>query len=162
MIDYDEDPPLGCNDHAYFGAEIDWIEANSRQDQFSSNIHYDGYNNGAGCHKEAKVDIEAPGIHDGFHVFSGHWTPDKLEWWMDGKLLRTLDDPPSAISRGAVAVIMSGGIFNKWWTDGAISDAELPRYNYVDYIRVWQDAEYGTRMYTIHPIHCFINHRIID
>ena len=47
------------------------------------------------------------------------------------------------VSEGASQIIASGGIFNKWWTDGAIDTATFPRFTFIEYIRVWQDAEYG-------------------
>ena len=39
---------------------------------------------------------------------------------------------------------MSGGIFNGFWTDGAISSADFDnRYTIVDHIRVWEDSQYA-------------------
>ena len=87
------DNDAGCSGTAHYGAEIDIIEAAKQADLYPCNIHYDGYSSGNGCYQNDKMEINLDGLHEGFHTFGLHWTPDKLEWYADGSVVRTIDDP---------------------------------------------------------------------
>ena len=89
LIDYD----VGCTETAHWGSEIDIIEAAKHADLYPCNIHYDGYNKGYGCYKNDKLEINLPGLHDGYHTFGLHWISDKLTFYADGNIVRTIDDP---------------------------------------------------------------------
>ena len=59
----------------------------------STNLHTGGYKGGHGCYFTDHEDIWAEGMHDGLHTYGLRWTKDLLEWYYDGELVRTIDDP---------------------------------------------------------------------
>jgi len=138
--------------NAWYGSEIDIIEARKFGDECSTNIHFGGYNGGVGCYENDHTDEPVPGLHDGFHTLGLRWSDTNggmLEWFYDGKLIRTLDDP-LRVSRAATHLIMSGGMFTDpdymdWnFVDGRmdeIPDEDFPLYHYVDYIRYWREVD---------------------
>ena len=54
--------------NAWWGSEIDIIEARKFDDFSSINIHYGGYKDSAGCYNNNHTDEPVPGLHDGFHT----------------------------------------------------------------------------------------------
>ena len=59
----------------------------------STNLHTGGYRGGHGCYTMDHEDIWAEGMHDGLHTYGLRWKKDLLEWYYDGQLVRTIDDP---------------------------------------------------------------------
>lgn len=65
--------------------EIDWEWVGANTSEVQTNFYGKGkavYTNG-GSHYVPNADTE-------FHNYTTHWTPEKLEWWVDGSLIRTL------------------------------------------------------------------------
>ena len=54
-------------------------------------------------------DLQMRGMHEGFHTYGLRWKKDLLEWYYDGELVRTVDDP-EYVSRGAGFFILSQGL----------------------------------------------------
>ena len=82
--------------NAWWGSEIDILEARKFGDFASTNIHYGGYQgkdnlNGTGCYKNSHADVPAPGLHNGFHTLGLRWSDiggGRLEFFYDGTLTR--------------------------------------------------------------------------
>ena len=90
-------------------------------------------------------DLQMRGMHDGFHTFGLRWKKDLLEWYYDGQLVRTVDDP-EYVSRGAGFFILSQGLFGGgWFVEGSIEKYEaengLPVTHKVDYVRFWKEVD---------------------
>ncbi|PGH05147.1 hypothetical protein AJ80_08383 [Polytolypa hystricis UAMH7299] len=66
--------------------EIDWEWVGSETDFVQSN--YFGKGNDSSFDRGGKHEM-GNAMND-FHNYTLHWTKEKLEWWLDGKLLRTL------------------------------------------------------------------------
>lgn len=65
--------------------EIDWEWVGANTSEVQTNFYGKGidvYTNG-GSHYVPNADTE-------FHNYTTHWTSEKLEWWVDGNLIRTL------------------------------------------------------------------------
>ena len=157
------DNSYGGEDHcpdpnnAWWGSEIDIIEARKFDDFCSTNIHYGGYKgpggtSATGCYAQDHTDEPVPGLHDGFHTLGLRWSNvggGRLEWFYDGTLIRTLDDPLK-VSRAATFWILSTGVFTDpdymdWnFVDGNAMDIPLedfPLKQYIDYVRVWREVD---------------------
>ncbi len=137
-------PKGGFNDAdgtANNGAEIDVLEARSVNDEFATNIHYDGY---GAYHRSSHSDVGAVGIHKGFHTFGLEWSPTVMKFYYDGVLKRSIKNP-KLITQIKQYPIVSGGIFEGPWVDGSIRDAQLPATGLYDYVRVYHNKqmEYG-------------------
>ena len=150
--------------NAWWGAELDILEARAKDDIMSTNIHAGGYKGSAGCyfsgHKgwfqtffdfskkkslKPTKDLQMRGMHEGFHTYGLRWKKDLLEWYYDGQLVRTVDDP-EYVSRGAGFFILSQGLFGGgWFVEGAIEKYEaefgLPVQHKVDYVRFWKEVD---------------------
>ena len=77
----------------WWGSEIDILESRSKKPLMSTNLHTGGYKSGHGCYFTDHEDVWAEGMHDGLHTYGLSWTKDRLEWYYDGDLVRTIDDP---------------------------------------------------------------------
>ena len=77
----------------WWGSEIDILESRSKEPVMSTNLHTGGYRGGHGCYTMDHEDIWAEGMHDGLHTYGLRWKKDLLEWYYDGQLVRTIDDP---------------------------------------------------------------------
>ena len=77
----------------WWGSEIDILESRSKKPLMSTNLHTGGYKGGHGCYFTDHEDVWAEGMHDGLHTYGLRWTKDRLEWYYDGDLVRTIDDP---------------------------------------------------------------------
>ena len=107
------------------------MEARKFGDFASLNIHYGGYkgqngNEMTGCYNNSHTDEPTPGkkpktfkngqnsgLHDGFHTLGLRWSDTgggRLEFFYDGTLIRTIDDP-LLVSRAATFWILSTGVF---------------------------------------------------
>ncbi len=126
-----------ANGSANDGAEIDVLEANRVNDEYATNIHYDGY--GAN-HGSSHAQVGASGIHTGWHTFGLEWSPTALKFYYDGILKRTITQP-YLIAQVKEYPIVSGGIFEGPWVDGSIRTATLPDNGLYDYVRVYHNKE---------------------
>ncbi|KAL2003274.1 hypothetical protein VTN02DRAFT_4484 [Thermoascus thermophilus] len=66
--------------------EIDWEWIGSDGGRVQSNY----YGKGNATYGRAGFHDVEGGATDGFHNYTTHWTKEKLEWWIDGKLVRTV------------------------------------------------------------------------
>lgn len=67
--------------------EIDWEWIGSDPDRVQSNY----YGKGNATYGRAGFHDVEGGATNGFHNYTTYWTHEKLEWWVDGKLVRTLN-----------------------------------------------------------------------
>ena len=87
----------------------------------------------AGEHQSDGDSYDGPDYSEDFHVFSVKWEPGRLEWYIDGALVRTLenpyiDDTPMRI----VANLAVGG----YWPGYSDETTVFPTVMEVDYIRL--------------------------
>ncbi|GAA6060558.1 hypothetical protein JCM10212_006922 [Sporobolomyces blumeae] len=66
--------------------EIDWEFTTSNKSEAQNNYYWEGYVNN---YKNGGTSI-AKNRDTNFHTFGINWTPDELDWLIDGKVVRTL------------------------------------------------------------------------
>lgn len=106
-----------------------------------SNFHKTGGNIGAGHHT-----LSPDGTN--WHTYGINWMADRLEWWYDGKLVRTYiamtDADRSALGyKHTIHINLAIGgngprLYHGW--KGDWKDGEIPGAYEIDYVRVWQKA----------------------
>ncbi|MGZ5179613.1 MAG: family 16 glycosylhydrolase [Ramlibacter sp.] len=75
-------------------------------------------------------------VHKDFHVYGLNWSPDRLEWWIDGKLVRTL---ANRYWHQQLNIVFDSEVFRDWF--GIPEAGTLPARFEVEYLRVWRPAE---------------------
>ena len=75
-------------------------------------------------------------VQQDFHVYGLNWAPDRLEWWVDGKLVRTL---ANRYWHQQLNVVFDSEVFRDWF--GVPQANTLPASFDVEYLRVWRPPE---------------------
>ncbi|MFF3357922.1 family 16 glycosylhydrolase [Streptomyces sp. NPDC002917] len=124
----------GVDGTARDGGEYDVIESTQKADAYGNTVHYDGY---GADHKASSVNVDAPGLHSGYHTYAIEWKPGQIIYRYDGNVVRTVD-AQNLISQVPMFPVISHEAAE--WADGSIYDAPLDHHSnmYVDYIRIWQ------------------------
>lgn len=98
---------------------------------------------GAHTHKWADFFLQTGNFSDKFHVFSINWKRDKIQWYVDDKLVLTLSKAdfgganyPFNDPMFFVFNVAAGG----FWP-GPPSNTIFPQRMYVDYVRVFQRSK---------------------
>ncbi|MFI1466470.1 family 16 glycosylhydrolase [Streptomyces wuyuanensis] len=117
------------------GAEYDIVETADQADTYPVTVHYDGY---GADHKSSSATVAAPALHSTwYHTYGMSWTPTRIQFTYDGKVVRTITDP-KLISQVGEFPILSHECLQ--FADGSLADAPLDSDStvYVDYVRIWQ------------------------
>lgn len=115
------------------GTEIDIMEKFKPYDRVQHAMHWDGYGK---YHSSSVCHVDLPGVSDGWHTFALYWSPEEYVFYVDGvESWRTRD---GGVCQTPVYVILSDEI--RAW-NGDISEQKLPRYFYIDYVRVYDIAK---------------------
>jgi beta-glucanase (GH16 family) len=111
------------------GAEIDVMEKAWLSEKIDHALHWNGY----GSHQKSEaVEIDWPGLNEGFHSFGVWWSPEEYVFYIDGKeSWRAKGGGPSQ----AVSYMKLTEEIGPW--AGKIEEAALPDYFLVDYARVY-------------------------
>ncbi|MEZ0391337.1 MAG: DNRLRE domain-containing protein [Pseudobdellovibrionaceae bacterium] len=115
------------------GTEIDVVESAYRSDLTQSTLHIDGY--GADHKVITNGPQPATNIHVGYHVYGVEWDRDNLKFYYDGKL--TWHYQGVAVPWVKEFMLLSTEALIGFG-EGNISQAQLPYYAHVDYVRVWK------------------------
>lgn len=87
-------------------------------------------------HWQSHAEWEAPfRFADDFHVFGFDWRKDELRWYIDGVLIRTLEN---LHWHNPLLVIFDSETMPEWF--GMPLDADLPSTFSIDYIRAWKSS----------------------
>lgn len=123
--------------------EIDLLEYISQdKDRVHGTLHWDkAYNSGPGLGRT--VSHKAPDVLDGFHEYEMIWTPEKIEFFYDGKPYYSFDIEKATVDgynafqnpHHLILNLAIGG-----WAERA-DPADYPRRFMIDYVRVYQDKK---------------------
>lgn len=115
------------------GAEIDVVETPDATDQYRVSLHWDGYD---AYHQSSGATIAAAGIHTGYHDFGLFWDATTLDYYYDGRRVRTYTGV--GVPRVPEVLRASVGILD--WCDGDIRTAALPQETRFDHVRAWRST----------------------
>lgn len=125
------------------GAEIDIMEKAWLTDHLQHALHWDGYppNPLAGSAGEQVYNL---GLNDGgWHLCGLDWTPTNYFFYVDGTL--TYSTNAGGVSQVPEYIMLTDEIGNYGtgpdaWGTGSITNASLPDYYLIDYVRVYEAA----------------------
>lgn len=72
-------------------------------------------------------------FYDDFHTYGLLWTPEKLQWYVDGKMVWERNND---YFTNHLHIVFDAEIMESWM--GLPDNKDLPSTFYIDYIRVWQ------------------------
>lgn len=106
-------------------------------------IHYQG-TNGKGHESSGSASLSLQPYHR-FVKFTLEWSPTKMEWFEDDKLVHTYiqksDDPKAWPFNKEFYMILNLAYGGAWGGQQGIDDTLLPHKFYVDYVRIYQMKE---------------------
>lgn len=124
--------------------EIDIMEhVGFDKDSIFGTIHTKAYNHIVGTQKGKKIFIDKP--YDEFHIFSVEWTPDKIDFLLDGIVYNHIQNEYKTTDEWPfdqkfylkLNIAIGGGLGGK----KGIDDSVFPQQMVVDYVRVYQLVE---------------------
>ena len=130
--------------------EIDIVEAINDENLVYGTLHWfnDPGNNNADSGSSVAVADRTE-----YHVYGVEWTADKLRWYVDGKVYRTMDVSNDSFSevRKEYFVIFNMAIGGQW-PGYDIDETAFPATMEVDWVRAYKKVEETTTKYTGHMI----------
>ncbi|WP_114228912.1 MULTISPECIES: glycoside hydrolase family 16 protein [Sphingomonas] len=103
--------------------------------------------------KYLSTDTQMPGAIDGFHTYRVDWTPEAIDWFVDGRpyahrRIGEWSTPASADAHAPfdqpfhlILNLAIGGHLPEGRNRKGVSKAGFPRTMQVDWVRVWQRAQ---------------------
>lgn len=126
--------------------EIDIMEAINDENLVYGTLHWfnDPGNNNADSGSSVAVADRTE-----YHVYGVEWTADKLRWYVDGKVYRTMDVSNDSFSevRKEYFVIFNMAIGGQW-PGYNIDETAFPATMEVDWVRAYKKVEETTTKYT--------------
>ncbi|MBT9693197.1 glycoside hydrolase family 16 protein [Eubacterium ventriosum] len=126
--------------------EIDIMEAINDENLVYGTLHWfhDPGNNNADSGSSVAVADRTE-----YHVYGVEWTADKLRWYVDGKVYRTMDVSNDSFSevRKEYFVIFNMSIGGQW-PGYDIDETAFPATMEVDWVRAYKKVEETTTKYT--------------
>ncbi|MFR8315652.1 family 16 glycosylhydrolase [Eubacterium ventriosum] len=126
--------------------EIDIMEAINDENLVYGTLHWfnDPGNNNADSGSSVAVANRTE-----YHVYGVEWTADKLRWYVDGKVYRTMDVSNDSFSevRKEYFVIFNMAIGGQW-PGYNIDETAFPATMEVDWVRAYKKVEETTTKYT--------------
>jgi len=119
------------------GTEIDIMEGFGWTNKIFHALHWDGY---GAAHRSESINMELPGIRDGFHTFTLEWNSAEYIFFVDS--VETWRSSAGGVSQVPAYIKLTGelsttpGAIGDWWAN----DPEFvyfPDYYLIDYVRVW-------------------------
>lgn len=121
--------------------EIDIMEhVGYDNDTIHGTIHTKAFNHMKGTQKGKKTFIDKP--NDSFHVFSIEWTPEKMDFILDGVVYNHIINEHQTTAEWPFDqkfyLILNVAVGGMWGGKEGIDDSIFPQQMVVDYVRVFQ------------------------
>jgi beta-glucanase (GH16 family) len=121
--------------------EIDIMEhVGYIQDSVFGTIHTGAYNHMIGTQKGRSVYIEHP--YDEFHAFSIEWTPEKIDFLLDGAVYFNVMNEHKTTAEWPFDqpfyLILNVAVGGSWGGVKGIDDSVFPQQMVIDYVRIYQ------------------------
>lgn len=108
-----------------------------------ANVHTKKYNHMKGNNKGSQITIADAST--AFHVYALEWSPQKLDFFVDGKKYFTYDNEGSGADAWPFDkdqyLILNLAIGGAWGGSKGIDPSIFPQRYYIDYVRVYQKAQ---------------------
>jgi len=121
--------------------EIDIMEhVGFNKDSVFGTIHTKAYNHMIGTQKGKKIFIDKP--YDEFHIYALEWTPEKIDFLLDGVVYNHIDNEHKTTDEWPfdqnfhlkLNIAIGGGLGGQ----KGIDDSVFPQQMIVDYVRIYQ------------------------
>lgn len=121
--------------------EIDIMEhVGFEKDTIYGTVHTEAYNHTKGTEKGGSTHIDTP--YSEFHVYAVEWTPDKIDFLLDGKVyqqfLNERKTPNEWPFDQPFHLKLNVAVGGSWGGQKGIDDNIFPQQMSVDYVRVYQ------------------------
>lgn len=110
--------------------EVDVVEAYGPRPQYAETAYHD--NGGNHANKAVNVGSVAE-----WHVYAVEWTPSKLTWYYDNKVVSSYD-VANSYSHTLILNYAIGGRGPEYYGYNGNPSSSLPSVMSVDYVRIWQ------------------------
>ncbi len=112
-------------------------------DVIHANIHTEAYNHTIGTNKGNSITVSAP--YDDYHVFSMEWTPEHIDFFVDDEQYFSFTNEDGGDDvwpfDQPFYLILNAAVGGNWGGQQGVDDSIFPQQFYVDYVRVYQQAE---------------------
>jgi beta-glucanase (GH16 family)/glycerophosphoryl diester phosphodiesterase len=124
--------------------EIDIMEhVGYDNDTIHGTIHTKAYNHTKGTQKGKTIFIDKP--NDTFHMFAVEWTPEKIDFILDGVVYNHIENEHKTNAEwpfdNQFYLIMNVSVGGMWGGRQGIDDSIFPQKMVVDYVRVFQQKK---------------------
>ena len=126
--------------------EIDIVEAINDENLVYGTLHW--FHNPGNNNADSGSSVAVANRTE-YHVYGVEWTADKLRWYVDGKVYRTMDVSNDSFSevRKEYFVIFNMAIGGQW-PGYDIDETAFPATMEVDWVRAYKKVEETTTKYT--------------
>lgn len=108
-----------------------------------ANVHTRGYNHARGNGRGSRLRV--PNAETAFHVYGLHWSPKRLEFWVDQQKFFTLENDGTGVDSwpfdAAHYLILNLAIGGAWGGQQGVDDSILRCRFEIDYVRVYQQTK---------------------
>ena len=121
--------------------EIDIMEhVGYNKDSVFGTIHTKAYNHTIGTQKGKGIFVKDP--YTRFHVYAIEWTPEKIEFFLDGKAYLHIPNEKKTVSEwpfdNKFHLLMNVAVGGGWGGQKGVDDTIFPATMEIDYVRVYQ------------------------
>ncbi|WPP53003.1 glycoside hydrolase family 16 protein [Catalinimonas niigatensis] len=102
-------------------------------------VHTEAYNHRKGT--QVGKQIQVPDFNKAFHVYAIKWTPEKIDWFLDGELYHTFENEGNEAAwpfDKPFYLILNLAVGGDWGGAQGIDENIWPQSMEVDYVRVYQ------------------------
>lgn len=123
--------------------EIDIMEhVGHEPDAVHANVHTRGYNHTKGNGRGKRLAL--PNAEADFHTYAVEWTPEKLEFFVDGKAFFTCANDGTGVDSwpfdAPQYLILNLAIGGAWGGQQGVDPSIFPQQFLIDYVRVYQQT----------------------
>lgn len=121
--------------------EIDIMEnVGFDRDTIHGTVHTDAYNHVRGTQRGKEIVVSDP--TENFHVYAVEWTPERIDFLVDGKVYNTFSNEYKSDAEWPFDqkfhLKINNAIGGDWGGKQGIDDASFPQFMTVDWVRVYQ------------------------
>lgn len=103
-------------------------------------VHTYAYNHTRGTQRGKQIKIED--VYNKYHIYSIEWTPEKIDFMVDGVIYNTFQNEHKTTDEWAFDqnfhLKINNAIGGGWGGQKGIDDTSFPQKMYVDWVRVYQ------------------------